>query len=132
MDTLRANIEAQVESLWGVRTTVEYADRPFDAPTSGGWLSVEVAGNYGVARAIGTSGNGLNVVSGTVALAISENEATGMGNVTRLAEYARAMAMAFVVSGVRFRSPSGPESPTFTGRLARVTVRVPFDCDEVT
>lgn len=132
LDTVRAGIEGQIQTLWNNRTPVRWADRPFDAPNSGNWLAVDII--WGSADVVTMGGAARkNWVVGVLNLNLFGPVAKGFGALYRDADVAREMVNDLVVSGVMFDAPSGPVVVPDTegrGKWKQINVSASFRVEE--
>jgi len=123
LQTVRAAIESSVSSTWASRTTIQWTDRPFTAPASGGWLRVSVLWGDAFPYTL----DGLNRVPGVLDCAVFDLESVGLGAATVLGEYARRMLNQLQVSGATFGVPSGPVDVGSTRGVVHLVVSAPFE-----
>ena len=122
LQSVRAAIESSVSSTWASRTTIQWADRPFTAPASGGWLRVTLLWGEATPYTL----DGLNRVPGVLDCSIFDLQSVGAGAATTLGEYARRMLNQLQVTGATFAVPSGPVSIGSREGLVHLVVSAPF------
>lgn len=122
LNTIRGLIESSVSSTWASRTAIQWADRPFTAPSSGGWLRVSILWGDAFPYTL----DGLNQIPGVVDCGIFDLASRGLGNATTLGEYARRMLSQLQLTGVTFGVPSGPVPVAAREGFAHVVVSAPF------
>lgn len=103
--TVRSTIEARLSTQWASRTTIEWPDRPFTPPASGGWLRVSVLFGDAFAQTM----DGMNLITGVLDLSVFDWAGRGIGPVTQLADYARRAVNEVETTGVIFGVPQGPQ-----------------------
>ena len=94
-----------MSTQWASRTTIEWPDRPFTPPASGGWLRVTVLFGDAFAQTM----DGMNLVTGVLDLSVFDWAGRGIGPVTQLADYARRAVNEVETTGVIFGVPTGPQ-----------------------
>jgi hypothetical protein len=130
IETARADIESAVSLAWTSRTSIQYADRPFDIPASGTWMRVTPLWGDGFPMTMGGAGVGKNRIVGVLDATLFAPKGSGLGAIEVLADDVRLAFNQQKLGIVQFREATGPKEIDTDKAYAQLQVSIPFEVEE--